>query len=293
MGTGLFCVVILFVIGYGYCSKEWGTDYVEVTEPPITQNFYFSKTGESYYEALHTCIEKSMQLVSIDSAKKNRELAKIIKDSGGLHRYWTSGNNIAKGRWSWSKGEPIDYFNWNPDLPTPPSEESYYYNVHQECIKIAKNEDKLYWERGFCHEKNLYICEKTLKVSKSDCVATENLVQGDSQSHFKYYIAEERVTYPKAIDVCRSMCMELVSIESKQKNQDVSQAFVNANVTDTFWSSGQRRKRFGAWKWINGETVNFFSWDSGEPNNKGVKQNKDNSAESTKSETWGVTTSKN
>uniref|UniRef100_A0A6P7GX13 Uncharacterized protein LOC114341735 n=1 Tax=Diabrotica virgifera virgifera TaxID=50390 RepID=A0A6P7GX13_DIAVI len=85
MGTGLFCVVILFMIGYGYCSKEWGTDYVEVTEPPITQNYYFSKEGESYYEALHTCTEKSMQLLSIDSAKKNRELANIMKDSGKRH----------------------------------------------------------------------------------------------------------------------------------------------------------------------------------------------------------------
>uniref|UniRef100_A0A6P7GQP7 Macrophage mannose receptor 1-like n=1 Tax=Diabrotica virgifera virgifera TaxID=50390 RepID=A0A6P7GQP7_DIAVI len=208
-----------------------------------------------------------MQLVSIDDAKKNRELANLMKDSGGVNRYWTSGNKIAKNTFFWSKGEPIEYANWHPDLPVSQA------SSNQKCIKIAKSEDKLYWELAFCNEKNLYICEKTLKVSKSDCddVVENFLVQGDSQSHYKYYIAEEIITYPKAIDICRSMCMELVSIESTQKNQDIFKAFVNANLTRVndilYWSSGYHRKRLGAWKWINGETAKFFSWLPGEPNN--------------------------
>ncbi|XP_072389991.1 macrophage mannose receptor 1-like [Diabrotica undecimpunctata] len=265
MRTGLFCVVFLFVLGCGNGSKEYENVYVEVTEPPITQNFYFSKTGVSYYEAVHTCLQKSMQLVSIEGSKKNRDLAKIMKDSGGIDRYWTSGNKISKGTWFWGKGEPIDYYNWNPDIPT------HMANYNQKCIKIAKSEDKLYWEQAFCGEKNLYICEKTQTVSKSDCDATENLVQGDSHLHFKYHIAEEIVTYPKAFDICRSMCMELVNIESEQKNQDIFQAFVNANVTrindPLFWSSGYHKKKLGAWKWLSGETASFFSWAPGEPNN--------------------------
>lgn len=255
MGKTLVLIALcLFTFCQGEDYKEYRKESNSNLNANVNDNFFISKTKESYYEALQICREKSMQLVSIENKRKNRKIAKILENLGELEDFWTSGNRIAKYEWVWLKGEPLEYNNWLRDN---------LYETHGDCINVFENNTVLFWKQDKCDYRKRFICENLSKTPK-EC-EQEDLVTGASGK--QYYISEDIVTYSKAVEMCQSMCMDLLSIEDEKKNEDVYRAFSKAGADKIYWSSGYYKPSKSIWKWISGATASFFSWNTNEPNN--------------------------
>ncbi|XP_056633407.1 macrophage mannose receptor 1-like [Diorhabda sublineata] len=249
-------LVLFFLCFFTFCQgedfKEYRKESSSELNSDVNDNYYISKTKETYYEALQICREKSMQLVTIENKRKNRKIARRLENTD--EEYWTSGNRIVNYEWAWLKGEPLEYHNWLKD---------HFYDYSGNCISVSKKNNLTFWKQEKCDDKKRFICENLSEISK-EC-EQEDLVSGTTGK--QYYISEDIVTYSKAVEMCQSMCMNLLSIEHEEKNEDVYKALSKAGADKIYWSSGYYKPSQLLWKWINGNTASFFNWNTKEPNN--------------------------
>ncbi|CAH1109533.1 unnamed protein product [Psylliodes chrysocephalus] len=102
----------------------------------------------------------------------------------------------------------------------------------------------------------------------------------------KYYVSPEWVTYNKAVELCLSRSMQLASIQTKEKNQEILQ-YLNSlefwiwepdpqyvyfvqNKRLFYWTSGILTE--DTWYWINGTAITYFNWLEGNPSNTDNKE---------------------
>ncbi|CAH1113475.1 unnamed protein product [Psylliodes chrysocephalus] len=208
----LFCALFLYTTCEGGVFKEYDSNQSRDEK----SNYYLSTEKVSYYDAVQMCHEKDMQLVSIETYDKNKKIFKFL--NGSINEsFWSSGLRFSEsGRLGWLKGECFDYDNLKS---------SSYSN---RCIEVSKTLNELVWNMQNCDQALRFICEKLKKeVTNPKCEDySEDLVHGNTLQNKKYYIGRETITNSKALQVCRSMCMRLVSIESNEKNQDLYEAIV-------------------------------------------------------------------
>ncbi|CAG9857820.1 unnamed protein product [Phyllotreta striolata] len=246
----LFCFIL-----YATCEGRSYKEY-ESKDGNSESNYFFSDEEATFYDASHLCQQQGMQLISIETHIKNIEVSNLL--NGSTESYWTSANNVFNGEWYWLKGEVMEYKNGLN------SKNAYRDNG----VTISKKDRKVSWNMERCYNKHRYICEKLPdSVSNPECNDYSNLlVHGNTINNKKYYIGKELITYSKALQVCKSMCMELVSIENEEKNKDIFEALSSESATEIFWSSGHY-KPGNSWRWANGVESQFFSWNKLEPNN--------------------------
>ncbi|XP_053687357.1 C-type lectin 37Da-like [Sabethes cyaneus] len=88
----------------------------------------------------------------------------------------------------------------------------------------------------------------------------------------KYYIPNIKVNWHKANEFCNSIGMQLVAIQSQEKNDAVA-AFVKStdkfdNDVCVFWIGGTDLAEEGVFSWTaTGKLVTYENWSLGEPNN--------------------------
>ncbi|KAG5865469.1 hypothetical protein JTB14_023584 [Gonioctena quinquepunctata] len=61
--------------------------------------------------------------------------------------------------------------------------------------------------------------------------------------------------------------MQLVSIQTKVKNDEINSLIQKSGVIEPFWTSGNRIADGKTWVWLNNEKIEYFNWNQGEPNN--------------------------
>ncbi|XP_031620457.1 hepatic lectin-like isoform X2 [Contarinia nasturtii] len=101
----------------------------------------------------------------------------------------------------------------------------------------------------------------------------------------KYHFMMFKANWHKALLHCRSLGMNLVSISSKEENEQVIQKIKDEGYAGSvFWTSGTKLGDNVTWEWAgNGKRVTFTNWAPGEPNNHGDDENCILSSESV----WG------
>ncbi|CAG9815365.1 unnamed protein product [Phaedon cochleariae] len=122
------------------------------------KKYYFGTERLTYNEAIKSCQDKSMQLVSIQNKEQNDAINTQLQQSNISGSYWTSGNRIAdKQTWYWLNNEKITYFNWAPGEPNNRKENEY-------CIEISRSISDSKWNDDPCEKNNFYICESWIET---------------------------------------------------------------------------------------------------------------------------------
>ncbi|XP_028136782.1 perlucin-like [Diabrotica virgifera virgifera] len=92
----------------------------------------------------------------------------------------------------------------------------------------------------------------------------------------RYFLGAKKVNWAAAIKLCQTVGMSLVSIQNKEKSDQITQFLestgVNYDSYDTaIWTSGNRLQDKVNWFWLAREPVRFTNWDTryNEPNNYG------------------------
>ncbi|CAG9830396.1 unnamed protein product [Diabrotica balteata] len=92
----------------------------------------------------------------------------------------------------------------------------------------------------------------------------------------RYFLGGRKVNWTAAIKSCQDVGMSLVSIQYKQKSDQITQFLESTGVNydsyeNAIWTSGNRLQDKVNWFWLAREPVKFTNWDTQnkEPNNSG------------------------
>ncbi|XP_055300784.1 perlucin-like protein [Sitodiplosis mosellana] len=84
-----------------------------------------------------------------------------------------------------------------------------------------------------------------------------------------YHLYTSRVNWTEAVKQCESKGMELVSILSKEENDNLIGSIKEAGQGKIgFWTSGNRLETNGTFYWFNRSQVTFTDWETGKPDNR-------------------------
>ncbi len=80
-----------------------------------------------------------------------------------------------------------------------------------------------------------------------------------------YHIYDESLTWEEAKQYCENSGGHLVTINSKDENNAISQGIKNSAYSKSmYWIGGFKD---GDWKWVTGEAMKYTNWNEGEPTN--------------------------
>ncbi|XP_038109602.1 lectin subunit alpha [Culex quinquefasciatus] len=89
-------------------------------------------------------------------------------------------------------------------------------------------------------------------------------------SNWSYHIPAFRANWFKAVEHCHSLGMQLVTIESKAKNDEVA-TFINTTESYNkynYWIGGSDLAQKFSFKWLaTGKPFEYTNWSANEPNN--------------------------
>uniref|UniRef100_A0A4W3IRB1 C-type lectin domain-containing protein n=1 Tax=Callorhinchus milii TaxID=7868 RepID=A0A4W3IRB1_CALMI len=211
---------------------------------------FLSKTDAFYHtvnekkkwaKARGYCRAHHTDLVSIRSPKENYETARLL--NYGVS-YWIglySKNLTTVGwQWQWTNGDAFNHMHWK-DKKMNGNRTSGI------CVAINNG----LWFPAYCNQTHLFICYEVLAL-KNKFVDRE------------YYPIKQLKNWTEARDHCRSHYVDLVSIQSPEEAKYMSQLIVEDR---TLWIGLFSKKgSTAAWKWTNGEAVNYTQWKYMEPN---------------------------
>ncbi len=82
-----------------------------------------------------------------------------------------------------------------------------------------------------------------------------------------YAVSNDKLTWPKAREMCESLGGHLAVIDDKEENDYIC-ALINSQGKGYYTSIGYTDEvNEGRWQWVNGSDSNYTSWNPGEPNN--------------------------
>lgn len=106
---------------------------------------------KNWFQASGLCRRMGMQLLTINSAEENLEVAELGKLLD-LPVFWTAGSDLAESRrWVWSTtGKPIEKTFWRKREPS---------NIDERCIETIVEEYPVSWNDNDCNKVRSFICE--------------------------------------------------------------------------------------------------------------------------------------
>ncbi|XP_072394099.1 macrophage mannose receptor 1-like [Diabrotica undecimpunctata] len=229
----------------------------------------------SYMLATQFCSNIHMKLLSIRSERENNMIHKFMRDANKLGGYWTSGAKFLDDlNWIWmAYGQNIEYTNWGINQPD---------DAHDKCLQVYSNGNNLLWNDLNCDALNYFICERyeprlyasylNNRESTWDDLMTQSSISANiGLLHFgqkKYYFAKYITgSFMQALEFCKIINMQLVSIKDKEENDRLSKYIRDTNSGKHWWSSGSRLLDGKNWVWFTkGTPVDFTNWDFNQPN---------------------------
>lgn len=224
--------------------------------------------------AMQFCSNIHMKLLSIRSEKENTMIHKFMRDANKLGGYWTSGAKFLDNvNWIWmAYGQNIEYTNWGKNQPD---------ETNDKCLQVYSNGYNLLWNDLNCDALNYFICERyepkiyasylnNRESTWDDLLSQSSISANIGLLHFgqkKYYFAKYiSGSFMQAIEFCKIINMQLVSITDKEENDRLSKYIRDTNSGNSWWSSGSRLLDGKNWVWFTkGTPIEYTNWGLNQP----------------------------
>ncbi|XP_065346631.1 macrophage mannose receptor 1-like [Cloeon dipterum] len=281
-------------------SQNWKGNSDGVFRPACGHQYFFSKVGMTWADAMTECCKYGMKLMSINSFEDISCLTAmnkvLLKDTSSF--YWTSGTSNGFGcefTYGFCGSMKLlyqNFSNWWPGMPD--------LLILERCLemRMALDPTQVIINDLTCTSPRYFICEAEQKAcsptcpSKSTCVKQNNLFnsKGELLNAFNFgrwatgssktylFATMAGVTWAAANTACCNLGMDFLSIASDQEMQDI----FNLNNNDPllrynaeFWTSGTQLDCNFHYTYCS-TGVNFYwndtKWLSGEPDNLNEQQ---------------------
>ncbi|RXM91514.1 Macrophage mannose receptor 1 [Acipenser ruthenus] len=235
---------------YGAADKERAEEPRHLNNDDPTDLLFdnFSETSERYilidqlktwYEAQQYCRENYTDLVSIKNEDENKKIKEEAKGSAvwiGLF------NNL----WKWSDGgDNYTLLNWS-------EKQHDNHEGKEKCVMIQNKSNKLTINDDQCSKAHPFFCYDDTTPSVPPSAPA-------SQDGKKLFLVNENKTWEEAVEYCRSNHTDLVSIESEQEHNRVSQE-ANKSSSSHVWLGLLQSCTFGFWYWVDGAQSCYDNW---------------------------------
>jgi hypothetical protein len=174
----------------------------------------------------------------------------------------------SEGNWKWVTGEKFSNFlHWNSGEPSNSNGNEHYAHL---------TSGTKYWNDNDVGEKFYFICEwdnenemKFPDVKKVVDINGEELLLTLHENNGHYYsIFTTPMSWKAAEKYCEYLGGYLVCIETESENVYIRNLReLIASYSDNVWIGATDEALEGTWRWINGQSVNFTSWASSQPDN--------------------------
>ncbi|XP_055682798.1 perlucin-like protein [Lutzomyia longipalpis] len=139
----ILCAFSIVLVQLGACTKF---NAQKIGDRTVFLNM---DEKENWADALESCKRYNLTLVSILSAKEQRELNNVVPGNPDV---WIGGYKRDKV-WRWiNDGEPMSYTSWSAGEPNSLEDDN------ENCVHLT-SWDEGNWNDVRCSDRNFYICE--------------------------------------------------------------------------------------------------------------------------------------
>lgn len=233
---------------------------VDISQKPKEHAYGIFHDTLTWEEAKAACEAKGGHLATITSQEEQKLIESLNTQKSKL---WIGGYKNSAGQWCWVTGEPWEYQNWGDGEPNNSS------NVvaDESCVAVwpVKWNDLA---NSNTYEQSGYICE----WEASD-VAEETQVEGYTGHLYEFYTLPESewesgpITWQQAERRCEWKGGHLAVIESSTENFLLYSAMKAKGYENAYFGYSDKSSE-GNWKWVDGTSIAYTNWHSGEPNNQ-------------------------
>lgn len=209
-------------------------------------------------EAYKYCEEQGGHMVTINSSGEQEFIHNLLKTSNSRQNLWLGAlDTYSEGTWRWITGEKMNYVNWADGEPNDNNDEDY--------LMLYKNSGK--WNDAHDIYNDFsdsygFICEYELNDSKLNYTPEKSFVYNNHRYEFYADCAD----WQTAKRFCEQKGGHLVTVTDTSENSAIIANSTGLSRT-RYWIGLTDIQIESQWKWINGESVSFTNWDTGEPNN--------------------------
>ncbi len=250
----LLCIGILLACTVTVATaagNETPTARAGASSPLLAQEvdghyYKFFDTSVPWAEADAICRSLGGHLVTVADAEENQMVHALIAPY--KVRIWLGGNDLEnEGTFVWVTGEPLDYTNWAPNEPNDQGGQD-----HMQMYENGQWDDT-------DKDKLPFVCEWDPGTFEVEVDFEQTVAYGNH----RYAFFAEPQTWEMAAIMCQQRGGYLVAITDAEENN-----FVHTFVqSQQIWIGASDITTEGIFCWINGETVEYQHWSSGEPNN--------------------------
>uniref|UniRef100_A0A8C4PVU0 Lymphocyte antigen 75 n=1 Tax=Equus asinus asinus TaxID=83772 RepID=A0A8C4PVU0_EQUAS len=215
----------------------------------------------SWKEAYVSCHNQGADLLSINNAS---ELTYLKEKEGIARIFWIGLNQLYSARgWEWSDHKPLNFLNWNPDVPSAPT-------IGGSSCATMDAASGL-WQSFSCEAQLPYVCKKPLNntVELTD-VWTYSDTRCDADwlpnNGFCYLLVNESNSWDKANMHCKALSSDLISIHSLADVEVVVTKLHNGDAKEETWTGLKNINTPTLFQWSDGTEVTLTYWDENEPN---------------------------
>ena len=215
----------------------------------------------THQAALNYCAENGGHLARIESKDEQAFIERLL--SGSNESYWIDGSDEAReGRWMFSNGTPMSYFNWHP------SEPNKSFKGIEDFLMVYASRSKNVWNDADGASSYPFICEwdgpagSTQRAKKIPADAVKY-----KGNYYKAY--DEGMPHSVAQKRCGMMGGHLVRIETSAK-QAFIETLASRGKNIQYWIDGTDEETEGTWRFDDGTPMHYFNWGSvyrQQPNN--------------------------
>ncbi|KAL2097652.1 hypothetical protein ACEWY4_006859 [Coilia grayii] len=246
-------------------------------------NCYFvGSTTKTFDEAKQSCQDSGAHLVDVPHRVENAFLISLVGARPERHFWMGLTNQRDRYTFEWTNTPNVPYTHWNTLMP----------GQKQGCVAMTTGTLAGLWDVLSCSSKEKYICKHQAEgvvttpappTSPAPSCAQGWNPLGTRPFCYKWFDmkAEEQRTWSEALQYCRSIGGDLLSIHSNLDfNQrsyhfrdDVPRHFYYYHYyTPRAWIGYSAQDPNVGYTWSDGSSSSFTNWDFGEPNNSNNRE---------------------
>ncbi len=251
---------------------EWENHWEDYSALYNGHEYKFIPTATDWSSAKAACEALDGHLVTITSAEENAFIHNLV----GNNRVWLGFTDsetygASEGNWRWITGENVSYTNWHYLNPSNSGGIEHY-------AELMGNYGGLWNDLPLSHAVITgYVCEWDSLVTPHTTFYTNATQQiryetpskaphnGTIFNYHEYKLIQTLVNWTTAQAACEALGGHLVTINSSEENDFVTNLVGTDRVHIGFTDSPIYGASEGNFKWITNEIVNYDNWYAGEP----------------------------